>query len=191
MALHIAKSILFYTNSARAKCIKTFYGKCRNPNKSDANMSSEGLEEYLKRIGVSAKFFRFEEHTMTVDAAVNRLGVSREKIIKSILFMDDSDLPVLGIVTGDKRVSEKKLAMVCRAKKVRRANSGEVKEFTGYGVGAVPPVGHKMQIRTFIDEKVMSFDKVVGGGGEINTLLELSPFEIKRLMNGEVKDISE
>ncbi|MDI6847521.1 MAG: aminoacyl-tRNA deacylase [Candidatus Bathyarchaeia archaeon] len=154
-------------------------------------MSSRDLEEYLKKIGVSARFFKFEEHTMTVDAAVRRLDVSREKIIKSILFVDDAGLPVLGIVTGDKRVSEKKLAMACGAKRVRRVNPAEVKEFTGYDVGAVPPVGHKMRIRTFVDEKVMRFDKVIGGGGEINTLLEIRPSEIIRLTKGEVKDISE
>jgi len=154
-------------------------------------MSSEDLEKYLKKMGAGARFFKLEEHTMTVDAAVNRLGVSREKIIKSILFVDDAGLPVLGIVTGDKRVGEKKLAMACGAKKVRRANPAEVKEFTGYDVGAVPPVGHKMRIRTFVDEKVMRFDKVIGGGGEINTLLEIRPSEIIRLMKGEVKDISE
>jgi len=159
---------------------------------ADASVSSKDLEGYLKKMGVSARFFRFKEHTMTVDAAVSRLGVSRGKIIKSILFIDDAGLPVLGIVTGDKRVSEKKLAIACGAKKVRRANPAEVKESTGYDVGAVPPVAHKTSIRTFIDEKVMRFDKVIGGGGgEINTLLEISPIEIMRLTRGKVKDISE
>jgi Cys-tRNA(Pro) deacylase len=153
-------------------------------------MSSEDLEEYLKKNGVEARFFKFEEHTMTVDAAVSRLGVNRERIVKSILFIDHAGLPVLGIVSGDKMVDEKKLAMACGVKKVRRANPAEVKEFTGYEVGAVPPVGHKNQIRTFIDRKVMSFEKVIGGGGKINMLLEMSPAEIKRLTNGEVVDIS-
>jgi len=153
-------------------------------------MSSRSLKEYLEKMGVSARFFKFKEHTMTVDAAVSRLGVSRERIIKSMLFVDDEGLPVLGIVTGDRRVSEKKLARACGAKRVRRANPAEVKRFTGYEVGGVPPVGHKRKIRTFIDEKVMSFDKVVGGGGEINALLEISPAEIRRLTDGEVRDIS-
>jgi len=154
-------------------------------------MSSEDLRKYLEKMGASAKFFRFEEHTMTVDAAISRLGVSRNRIIKSMVFIDDEGLPILGIVTGEKRVSEKKLAIACKAKKVKRANSAQVKAFTGYDVGAVPPVGHKMQIRTFIDEKVMFFDKVIGGGGEINQLLQLSPAEIKRLTMGEIKEISE
>lgn len=154
-------------------------------------MSLKTLKEYLKRLEIDTKFFRFEGHTRCVDDAVMRLGVSRDKIVKSIVFIDDAGLPVLGIVTGDKRVSEKKLAMACGATKVRKANSAEVKEFTGYDVGAVPPVGHKKHIRTLIDEKVMSFGKVIGGGGEVNTLLEISPAEIKRLTEGEVKDISE
>ncbi|UCE95960.1 MAG: YbaK/EbsC family protein [Candidatus Bathyarchaeota archaeon] len=154
-------------------------------------MASADLRKHLDKMGVSARFFRFEEHTMTVDAAINRLGVSRRRIIKSMVFVDDDGLPVLGIVTGNKRVSEKKLANVCKAKKVKRANSAQVKEFTGYNVGAVPPVGHKTRIRTFIDQKVMSFDKVIGGGGQINQLLEISPAEIQRLTMGKVIDISE
>lgn len=154
-------------------------------------MSSKSLEEYLKRMNVEARFFKFKKHTMTVDAAANLLGVNREKIIKSILFINDAGLPIIGIVTGDKRVSEKKLSMVSGSKKIRKADSVEVKKLTGYDVGAVPPIGHKRQIKTFIDEKVMSLDKVVGGGGEVNTLLEINPAEIKRLTNGEVKDISE
>ena len=156
-----------------------------------AIVSSEDLEKYFKKMGVTVRFFKFRKHVMTVDAAANRLGINREKIIKSILFIDDVGLPVLGIVMGNKRISEKKLARACEVQKIRRANSVEVKEFTGYGVGAVPPVGHKTQIKTFIDERVMSFDKVIGGGGEINALLEINPAEIKRLISGRVKDISE
>ncbi|RLG90583.1 MAG: hypothetical protein DRO36_05880, partial [Candidatus Hecatellales archaeon] len=65
-----------------------------------------------------------------------------------------------------------------------------VKEITGYEVGALPPIIHRKPVRTFIDSKVMSFDKVYGGGGAVNALLEISPEEIKRLNKAEVTDIS-
>ena len=80
-------------------------------------MSFKSLKKYLKKMGVDARFFKFEEHTMTVDAAANRLGMSRERIIKSIIFVDGTGSPVLSIVTGDKRVDKKKLATACGAKK--------------------------------------------------------------------------
>ncbi len=154
-------------------------------------MTPKDLKDYLSRMDVEARFFGFEEHTITVDAAVRRLGVSRERIIKSILFVDDRGLPLLGIVTGDRRVSEKKLAAVCGAKRIRRADPDEVKRFTGYDVGAVPPVGHRTHIRTFLDEKVVGLNCVIGGGGQINVLLEMKSADIKRLTNGEVRYISE
>jgi len=153
-------------------------------------MSSKQLQQYLKKNGADAEFFKFEEHTMTVDAAVSRLGVSRKNIIKSILFIDDSGSPVLGVVVGDKKVDEQKLALACGAKSVRRANPVEVKEFTGYDVGAVPPIGHKKEIKTFVDGKVMALSRVIGGGGEINTLLEMNTEDVRRLTNAQVKHIS-
>ncbi len=154
------------------------------------SFSSESLKKHLESIGVNAVFLRFEEHTMTVDAAAKQLGVGRERIIKSLLFVDDAGLPVLAIVTGDKRVDEAKLAAACNAKNVRRAAPEEVKSFTGYDVGAVPPVGHKMMIRTIIDEKVLQFDRVIGGGGDVNVLLKISPSDIRRLTNSQIKNIS-
>jgi Cys-tRNA(Pro) deacylase len=157
---------------------------------SCGSFSSESLKRYLEDVGVNAVFLRFEEHTMTVDAAAKQLGVSRERIIKSLLFIDDAGLPVLAIVTGDKKVDEAKLAAACNARNVRRATPEEVKNLTGYDVGAVPPVGHKTMIRTIIDEKVLQFDRVIGGGGDINMLLEISPSDIKRLADSQIKDIS-
>jgi len=157
---------------------------------SCGSFSSESLKRYLENAGVNAVFLKFEEHTMTVDAAARQLGVSRERIIKSLLFIDDSGLPVLAIVTGDKRVDEAKLAAACNSRSVRRAAPEEVKSITGYDVGAVPPVGHKTMIRTIIDEKVLQFDRVIGGGGDINMLLEISPSDIKRLTPSQIRNIS-
>jgi len=153
-------------------------------------MSCEELEIFLRKERVNARILTFEKHTMTVDDAEKQLGVTREEIIKSMLFVDEKGVPVVGIVTGDKKVSEEKLMEVCGARKVKIASPSAVKSLTGYEVGALPPVGYKRVIRTFIDLKVMALDKVYGGGGAINALLEIDPQDIKRLTNAEVVDIS-
>lgn len=82
-------------------------------------------------------------------------------------------------------------AITCGVKRFKRANPVEVKKFAGYDVDAVPPVGHKTEIKTVIDKRVMRPDKVVGGSGRINTLVEIDPTQIKRLTNSEVNDMSE
>jgi len=153
-------------------------------------MSREDLESYLQNEGVKFRILTFKRHTMTVEDAERQLGISRERIVKSLLFIDEDGKPILAVVTGDRRISNKKLRKACGARKLKLASPFIVKEITGYEVGALPPIIHRKPIRTFIDSKVMSFDKVYGGGGAVNTILEISPEEIKRLSKAEVADIS-
>jgi len=154
-------------------------------------MSKERLESYLKEKGViSARILTFERPTITVEDAEKQLGISREKIIKSMIFIDENGVPVIGIVTGDKMVDVEKLTKACGAEKIKIGRPSAVKNLTGYEVGAMPPVGFKKPIRTFIDPKVLSFDKVYGGGGAINALLEIDPQDVKILIGGKVVDIS-
>jgi Cys-tRNA(Pro) deacylase len=149
------------------------------------------LEAYLQKREVNAKILTFKKHTMTVEHAEKQLRVSRENIIKSMLFVDEKGVPILAIVTGDRKVSEEKLTKICGAQKVKIARPRAVKSLTGYEAGALPPFGHRKPIRTVIDPKVMVFERVYGGGGAINALLEIDPQDIKRLTNAEVVDVSE
>ncbi len=152
-------------------------------------MPREDLRAFLKKNGVKARFKIFKSHTMTVADAERQLGVSRERIIKSIVFLDENDAPILAIVPGDRKVSREKLAGACRVNRVRIAGFEEVKQLTGYEAGAVPPVGHERQLRTLIDLRLLTLEKVFGGGGAVNVLLEIDPRDIKRLANAKVADI--
>ncbi len=154
-------------------------------------MTHERLEAYIRDNKVDAKVLVFDKPTRTVEDAEKRLGISRERIIKSMLFVDQKGIAVLAIVSGDQKVNEKKLERACGASKVRVARPSAVKSLTGYEAGALPPIGHKKRIRTFIDPKVLGFERVYGGGGAINALLEIDPQDVKRLTNAEVVDVSE
>ena len=71
-----------------------------------------------------------------------------------------------------------------------RARPRAVKNVTGFEVGALPPIGHKKKIRIYIDPKVLSYDRVYGGGGEINALLEIDPKEIIKHSEAKIVEIS-
>lgn len=147
------------------------------------------LAEFLKKRGVDARIIFFEGQVKTVAAAAKRLGVSPERIIKSILFIDDGGLPVLAIVRGDRRVSEFRLAKMIGARSVRIATPEETVIHTGYDVGAVPPVGLRPGLRVVIDSEVLRLDRVYGGGGSSNALVEISPRDIQKLTGGMVGEI--
>ena len=154
-------------------------------------MTHGRLEAYIRHNGIDAKILVFDKLTRTVEDAEKQLGIGREKIVKSMLFVDEKGVPILAIVGGDQKVSEKKLARACGASKIRVARPSAVKSLTGYEAGALPPIGHRKRIKTFIDPKVLGFVKVYGGGGSINALLEIDPQVLKMLTNAEVVDVSE
>ena len=152
---------------------------------------AEVIKRYLDGHGVDYNLHAVNGPTMTAQDAATRLHVPLETIIKSILFTDEKQTPILAILTGDKRADRKKLASVVGVSKVRIATPEATKELAGFEVGVMPPVAHKNRIMTVIDQKVMSFSKVYGGSGTMEALMEIDPRDIARLTDAKVADLSE
>jgi len=153
-------------------------------------MDNRDLQDYINRNKLDAKILYFDKPTVTVEDAVRQLKISKEHIIKSILLMDENGQPILVIVSGDRKVSLGKVSKVVGGD-VRIAKAKEVKEVLGYEVGAVPPIGHKDKVRTLLDIDVLRYEKVVGGGGKTNALLEINSRDVLRLNDAELCDVSE
>jgi Cys-tRNA(Pro) deacylase len=152
---------------------------------------AEVIRRYLDGHGVNYRLHVVGGPTMTAQDAATQLHVQLETIIKSILFTDEKQKPILAILTGDKKADRKKLASVVGASKVRIGTPEVTKEFTGFEVGVMPPVAHKNRIVTVIDQKAMSFSKVYGGSGTAEALMEIDPRDIARLTDAKIADISE
>ena len=90
-------------------------------------MTNEKLTIYLQERGVNAKILTLKKHTMTVEDAENELWIRREKIIKTLVFNDEKGKPLIGIVTGDKKVNMKKLIAICGARKITFTPSKEAR----------------------------------------------------------------
>ncbi len=152
---------------------------------------AEVIIRYLEGHGVKYTLHVANGPTMTAQDAAAQLHVPLETIIKTILFTDEKQAPILAILTGDKRADRKKLATVVGSSKVRVGTPEVTRELTGFEVGVMPPVAHKTRITTVIDQKVMSFNNVYGGSGTAEALLEIDPRDIARLTDAKVASISE
>ena len=152
---------------------------------------AEALKRYLDGHDVNYRLHIVGGPTMTAQDAATQLRVPLETIIKSILFIDEKQVPVLAILTGDKRVDRMRLSEVVGVSKIKIATPEVTKILTGFEVGAMPPLGHEKRLMTVIDEKVMNFSKVYGGSGVEKVLMEIDPQDIVRLAAGKVAKISE
>lgn len=149
------------------------------------------IEDFIKANQLKARLVFCSRKVHTAQQAAGFMNVCIDEIAKSILFILDNNEPVLAIVAGDRKVSERKLKSIFNSKTVRMATPKEVEEITGYEVGAVPPVS-VYGVKTVIDKKLASKEQIICGGGSDQHLLCISSeellefgFEIKK------EDISE
>ncbi|MGQ9782079.1 MAG: aminoacyl-tRNA deacylase [Nitrososphaeria archaeon] len=154
-------------------------------------MDDKDLQEYIRENNVDAEIFYFERNTMTVDSAVEQMRVPRDVIVKSILVFNERNEPYMVFVNGDRRVSFDKVARITDSDSIRMAKAKEVKEVTGYEVGGVPPIFYRHNVNSIVDERLLIYDFLVGGGGATHALLKIRPKDIVRLNDAIVADIGE
>ncbi|MEF8848201.1 MAG: YbaK/EbsC family protein [Candidatus Thermoplasmatota archaeon] len=146
----------------------------------------KSLKRYLEDEEVDVQFHTFTKSTLTVKDSSVLVDAEPDRIVKSLVFKDENDCFLLAIVSGNKRVDEEKLSKA-HGSKVRMAKAREVEKATGYKIGEVPPVSH--DIETYIDSKIMDFDKVFAGGGSTHALIEINPKDILNLSDAKISNI--
>jgi len=148
------------------------------------------LEAFLQQAGVEGGVIRLPAETPTVERAAEALGVTADRIIKSLLFRAKDGECVLVIAAGTARVDPKKLAAVTGKDRWRLAAPDVVLAVTGYPAGGTPPIGHATKLRVLMDAKAAALDVVYGGGGALDCMLRVRVADIRRLTGVEVHDLT-
>lgn len=138
------------------------------------------LEAYIRRSGITAELVEVGAGA-TSDAAAKSLDSSLNSIVKSVLFMDENNRPLLVIMGGEHRLQQSAFARLSKRKRVRLATKAEVVRYTGYPVGGVPPFGIRPGTEVFVDKRVMRKKIAFAGGGSERHLLRFEPAQLKRL----------
>jgi prolyl-tRNA editing enzyme YbaK/EbsC (Cys-tRNA(Pro) deacylase) len=154
-------------------------------------VTPDDLARFIAAHGVAAEFVRPDAPTPTVEAAAAAVGTTTDQIIKSVLFLV-RDHPVLAIAGGLDPIDQRAIAgqFEVGRRQVKLAGSAAVERVTGYPVGGVPPFGHPQPLETLLDPAVLAQPVVFGGGGDHQTLIKLSPEEIRRVTGAVVLSLS-
>ena len=147
-------------------------------------------QKILKEFDPSMNVIILEKTARTANDAATALGCNVGAIVKSLLFKT-GDKFCLCLVSGDKRCSLNKLKKKLNQKDVSMANPEEVKKITGYTIGGVSPIGHVENTKIYMDQHLERFLKVFAAAGHPNAVFGITFFELKKLTNSEVDDLTE
>ena len=135
--------------------------------------------------GLELDLHQFPEGTHTAEDAARAIGVEVAQIVKSLVFVVD-EAPVMALVAGHNRLDERRLSAAIGGGKAKRADADLVKAATGYSIGGVPPFGHASELRTVVDEDLLTYPVVWAAAGTAYDVFPLTPDELVRVSGGTV-----
>ena len=126
----------------------------------------------------------------TCAEAAQALGVQVGQIAKSVVFRRLADQrAVLVVASGDQRVDTARVAQ--QVGPIGRADAAFVKDSTGFSIGGVAPVGHRLPPVVLVDSTLFRFDQVWAAAGHPNGVFCLSPTELVALTGAPVAEVHE
>jgi Cys-tRNA(Pro) deacylase len=145
--------------------------------------------EALLAAGYEPVVSRFDSSSETAEASAALLGVETVRIVKSLIFAAKGE-PVVALVPGDRRADMKGVAAELGVKKVRFASPEMVLEWSGFQVGAVPPVGHLHPMTILMDEGLPRDGFIYPAAGELNNAFETTFEDLAKMTGARVCSIS-
>ena len=126
--------------------------------------------------------YKYEEKGGT-SVASRELGVNEHQVIKTLVMEDDRKNPLLILMHGDNEVSTKNLARVLGVKSVEPCDPETAHRHTGYVVGGISPFGTRKALKVYVEASILELPKIYINAGKRGLLAEMSPQELKRVLN--------
>lgn len=147
--------------------------------------SAQRVADAAQRLGLSPHIVTMADSTRTAEEAAAACGCEVAQIVKSLVFRGaQSGTPYLLLVSGKNRVDEQKAAKVI-GESLARPDAAYVRGTTGYAIGGIPPFGHDMPLKTFMDADLLSFASVWTAAGTPHCVMRLSPQDLQAKTGAE------
>jgi prolyl-tRNA editing enzyme YbaK/EbsC (Cys-tRNA(Pro) deacylase) len=148
--------------------------------------TAQKVQNALNEHGLELNVVELSSSARTFDEAATAIGCEVSQIAKSLVFKGKkSQNPILIIASGTNRVNGKKVKAII-GEKIEKPDENFVLDETGFVVGGIPPVGHKKELLTLIDEDLMQFKKIWAAAGTPHAVFSLTPMELLEITSGEI-----
>lgn len=145
--------------------------------------SARRVADTARELGLSPHIVTMASSTRTAEEAAAACRCDVGQIVKSLVFRGAaSGTPYLLLVSGKNRVNEQKAAKVI-GEALARPDAAYVRGMTGYAIGGIPPFGHDIALKTFIDADLLNYADVWTAAGTPHCVMRLDPKDLQAKTN--------
>jgi Cys-tRNA(Pro)/Cys-tRNA(Cys) deacylase len=151
-------------------------------------MASTPAIAAAERAGIAFRTHAYE-HDPKADSygleAAQKLGLDAARVFKTLVVDVDGGLGV-AIVPVAAQLDLKALG----GKRTALADRAAAERATGYVLGGISPLGQRKRLPTTLDESALAHETIFVSAGKRGVEIELSPGDLVRLTDGEVRPIA-
>jgi Cys-tRNA(Pro)/Cys-tRNA(Cys) deacylase len=123
------------------------------------------------------------------EAAADALGVSRDRLFKTLVAEVDGNLTV-AVVPVSATLDLKALAGAAGGKRAAMADPAQAERVTGYVRGGISPLGQRKRLPTVVDSSASGFPTIYVSAGRRGLQVELAPADLVRLTGAATAGIA-
>jgi prolyl-tRNA editing enzyme YbaK/EbsC (Cys-tRNA(Pro) deacylase) len=151
--------------------------------------SAQRVQAALTAAGFPNRVVEHTQTTRSAKEAAAAIGCSVDQIAKSLIFKTSTThQALLVIASGPNRVNEGRLGELA-GEAIEKADADFAQQTTGFAIGGIPPLGHLMAIKTYIDQDLLKLNEIWAAAGNPNAVFRLTPLELLAMTHGEVISI--
>lgn len=150
------------------------------PPPADADLTPVGAD--LRARDIPFREFHHPGPVASLEQAAQERGQRPEQVVRSILFRLAQDDYLLALVAGPRQIDWKALRRAVGQSRLTTASADEVRQVTGFEIGAVSPFALPRPIRVMIDESVTRETEVSIGSGRRGSTVILATADLLRAL---------
>lgn len=131
----------------------------------------------------------WEPHGGTAASAA-ALGADEHRVIKTLIFEDDTKKPLCILMHGDREVSTKNLARAIGTKSVGPCAPDVADRHSGYQVGGTSPFGLRRAMPVYMQSSIAELPRIFINGGARGFLVELATADLVRVLSPTLVDVA-
>ena len=152
--------------------------------------SIERVEQAARDAGLDIEVKRMGASTRTAEEAAAQCGCGVGQIVKSLIFQGEQSARLfLFLVSGAHQLDLDK-ATTLVGEKLARADPRRIRDETGFAIGGVSPLGHRIALGAFADEALLSYDRVWAAAGAHDAVFAADPAALIEAAGARTADLA-
>lgn len=143
---------------------------------------SSAATRFLDLHGIPYHIFQHSTPPLTLEQAAAERGQDPGQVIRSILFRHEHVYYVMVLMAGPGQIAWKRIREHLGVSRISMASEAEVREVTGYELGAVNPLALRQPVRLLADVSVFQPVEISIGSGVRGAAIVIKSEDLKHAL---------